>query len=340
MEEKTALRVSWSMLATYEECHHKAKHYMAGRRSPVADGRIFLPGTLADRAMRRWLEEPDPQPGGMLKYIDELFEEHTSPATAQYKIKWRGDPVKDRQAVFMTVREGLEKLEPILQELVLPYDYQPELRFTTTIGIPGLQQAVVPITMVGGIDLVVRDVEGNFRLHDLKLTRNDAYVRGKTMAQLTFYSIAFAALMGLPDQPKQTSFITPLCKEKVVPVYVGVEERRVMMARIVSFAHGVWRKEWKPTEKMAPCGHCDVKHACDKFNLPAVKDAQGRARVSFEEAVKRRGGRQLGIEAVLSQRPDGQGRDGGSQGEGQPGPGGSELGDSTAGTHGPEPVRG
>jgi hypothetical protein len=276
------LSVSWSRLKAYEECRQKVLRTMQGRSSGVKNGRIFLPGTLADRAMRRWLEEDDPQPGGMHAHVPELFEEHTG-EDAEYIIKWRGDVAADKRAVRDQVRECLDNLEPLLVEKVLPFRYQPELKFRTTIGIPYLDGEPVRVDLIGGIDIVVQDDEDNFGIFDLKNTRNDAYVRGATLGQLTFYTIAWGAYIGDPAQPKQAAFLTPLCQEKYVPVVVGPEERRVMMARLTEYCHGVWREEWTPTDVDSFCYNCDVKHACDRFALPTTGTA-GKNRASFAAA--------------------------------------------------------
>ena len=296
------LTLSWTRLSTWEECRHKAYRQSQGKRSPVTDGRVFLPGTLTDRAQRSWLEEDDPQPGGMHKYVESLMEEHTGPE-AQYRIKWRGP--EDRRNVLEMVHEAIDKLEPALTQLVLPHEYQPEVKFSTQIGIPDLYGDVTAVTLIGGMDILVRDGDGFFHLYDLKTTRDDSYVRGKTLGQLTFYALAVEAWLGLPPGSLKTaSFLTPLCKERVVPVYITESERTVMMSRIVSYAHGAWQEQWQPVEGTGPCGFCDVKHACDKFNIPAVRDAQGRARISFEAAAARRRNGRAGGAAGVNEASD------------------------------------
>lgn len=278
------LSVSWSRMTTYEACAQRVLRQMQGRSSPITDGRNFLPGTLADRAMRHWLEEADPQPGGMMKYVPGLFDEHTGP-DAEYVIRWRGDVVADKRAVVMQVKECLENLEPFLLKHVVPYEYHPELRFTSTIQVPYLDGRPVPIDLRGGIDIAVRTSLTDYRLYDLKNTRNPDYVRGKTSGQLTFYHLAFAAYMGIdPECITSMGFVVPLTPERYVPVEISAANRAQMMTRIVNYAQGVWRKEWKPADSDSDCWNCDVRHACAKWAVPDVRDAQGRARASFAQA--------------------------------------------------------
>jgi PD-(D/E)XK nuclease superfamily len=289
------LTLSWTRLSTYEECHQRVLRQDQGKQRGKVDGRVFLPGTVADRAMRAWLELPesDQRPGGMQEFVNPLLDQHTG-EDAQYTIKWKGDPVQDRRNVEATVREGLERLEPILRKYVLPYEYQPELRFRTTIGVPYLDGQTVAVDLIGGMDILVKDDKEDFEIIDLKMTRNEAYVRGKTLGQLPFYGISLRAYLGLPaDQPKRLTFITPLTEQQRHPVTATAEDYTVMMSRIVQYCHGVWKNEWEPTTKDV-CHFCEVKHACDRFIIPNVRDAQGKARVSFSQAAAMR--RQAGVQ--------------------------------------------
>jgi hypothetical protein len=273
-------------LKTYETCHHRSLKQQQGFGAAVRDGRVFLAGTLADRSMRRWLEEDEPQPGGMVKYLDELFEEHTG-RDAEYAIKWKGNPNQDRAKVRAQVVACLTKLEPLLYKHVVPFDYQPELRFRTPIAIPYLDGKPTRIDLVGGIDIAVRDHAGDFELLDLKNTANDSYAN-TMIGQLIFYSLAWHSWWGDKAQPKRAAFLTPLCREQYVPLEITREDKRVMLSRIIRYCEGVWRKEWEPREDNEECWNCDVKHACDKWSTQTVMDAQGRNRASFEDAAARR----------------------------------------------------
>lgn len=287
------LAISWSSLRSYEECNHRHLRRSQGKATSAIDGRIFLPGTVADRVMREWLETPDPRPGEMVHMVEGMMERFCNPQNEDDRntarvIRWRGDPVTDRQIVTNFVRRVVRDVEPFLVQHVVPHFYQPELRFRTTVGIPFLDGRLTAVDLVGGIDIVVqnKDTE-DFSLYDLKATENDDYVR-TVLGQGVFYDIGFGNWWGDQSQPKEFAFLTPACKEKVVYARITDEERRHMMTRIINMAHGIWRKEWDPTEADGPCYNCDVKHACDKWKLDLKQDSQGKHRVSFEDAAARR----------------------------------------------------
>lgn len=276
--------LSWSKLKTYEACRQRTRLLMQKKRSPIVDGRNFLPGTLADRCMRRWLEEGTFEPGGMHKFLDEEWATHTG-KDSEYKIKWRNNPAKDQQYVIDTVRRGLDNLEPILLDKVEPaLAYIPEFRFKSIVAIPDLWGGKTEISIMGAVDVAVllsknEDDSGNYGLYDLKITENDDYIRS-TLAQLTFYDLAFQGWTGV--QPVEHAFWTPLLQEKVISVDVTRQERIQMWSRIINYCHNVWAGNWQLTSDKNECYNCPVKHACPRFHQPTTKDDQGRNRVSFE----------------------------------------------------------
>ena len=279
------LSISWSRLKTWEDCKQRVLLNQQGKASGAVDGRIFLPGTIADRAMRQWLNLDDPQPGQMPDMIDALFDEHTAP-DAEYVIKWRGNQNQDRLKVKNFVLEVVTKLEPILLEKVIPYRWEPEIKFRYPVAIPYLDGTSVRIDLIGGIDIGVQEDDDEYAIYDLKATANDAYVRGATLGQLIFYDLAWRA--GFGKSPKAAAFITPACRERFVPLTITDEDRRVMMSRIIKYAQGVWAQDWKPKAEHTGCNWCEVKHACPKWALPNVRDDQNRRRVSFADAAQRR----------------------------------------------------
>jgi hypothetical protein len=279
------LRVSWSALKRWEACHQRQKLYAEGKRSRIYDGRAFLPGTLADRCMRRWLEagledRANLQPGGMLEYLEEEWATHTGPQ-AEYPIRWRGDPRQDKREVIYAISDALRKLEPILMDKVLPYDYRPEYRFVSVVGIPGTteMEETVQIEIIGAVDVAVCMGPGRYGLYDLKLTRSDDYIRS-TLAQLTFYDLAFHGWIG--HQPTEHQFWAPLTQEVIIGTDITAAERAAMVSRIIQYAHGVWLGNWTlTTNKDQECFHCPVKHACPRFVPRISVDQQGRNRIAF-----------------------------------------------------------
>lgn len=273
------LRISWTGLKRYEDCHQRQLRTVQGKAAKTSNGRIFLPGSVCDRSMRKWLESDNPLPGQMVEYVDE-FLRYFEDEDPQYVIKWRGNPNEDRAKVREFCQGVVRELEPILMQKVIPYRYQPEVRFTIPMYLPDLNGEPRLVHLIGGIDIAVLDDNDDFELIDLKSTADESYVRRGILGQLTFYSIAWGQYVGQRDQPRRACFVLPACRQKVVPVDVGPEERKVMLSRIVAMAHGVWREEWQPNPG-GQCGWCDVKGACDHFKAPVVQDESGKRRTSF-----------------------------------------------------------
>lgn len=279
-EAPRRIRLSWSKLKNYEQCHQRSHLLDQGHRNRVLNGRGFLPGTLADRCMRSWLEERRFEPGGMLKFLEQHWLEHTGPES-EYAIKWRGDPGEDMREVLRQVKQALIALEPILMDKVVPYAFRPEYRFTAVIGIPGLNGETVQIEIFGAVDVASYFGESRYGLFDLKITLRDEYIRS-TLAQLIFYDLAFRGWTGV--HPVEHAFWTPLMKEKVIPLTVTDDDRRHMISRIIAYCHGVWRGEWQLTSDETQCYSCLTKHACPRFVNQITTDEQGRHRTSFQRS--------------------------------------------------------
>lgn len=288
--EKT-LYVSWSRLKDWEDCNQSGwRHTKHRQGSTIKDGRNFLHGTLADRAMRRWLEQEEEQlPGQMARYVDEAWDEHTGP-DAEYRIKWRGDPRQDMEKVRNLAKKVVTNMETFLIKRVLPYEYQAELRFRVPVRIPDTDGILRTIVLNGGIDIAVRDQNtGKVWLYDLKATENENYVRGGIMAQLIFYSVAWTLMMGTSPGDMDAAFLTPACKGQYHPLVITSDDRRMLMSRVVKFAQGIWHDENDPKEGVtSPCWGCDVSHLCDLFVRPVTFDTDGKKRVSLAAAAEAR----------------------------------------------------
>lgn len=279
-------RVSWSSLTRYESCPQKWLRTKQGNASPVVDGRNFLQGSVVDRAMRKWLEQETFESGAMLTYVDE-FLDHFVDEDPQYIIKWRGNKKDDFAKVRKFCRSAVTNLEPLLQQYVLPFDYQPARRFNVDIIIPGLDGNPRTVTLIGEYDLQVRDDDKNWHVYDLKATANDKYVQGKTLAQLTFYSISIAAEYKDNTQPSTVAFLTPMCKQKYVPVEVTLENKRELLSRVVQYAHSVWKEDFLPVPGNH-CYDCSVKHACDYWAPKTSTSPDGKTKVSLKLSATRR----------------------------------------------------
>jgi len=269
VSDEPTLSISWSSLRTHEECRMRGRLMRAGKKSPVQDIRGYFPGTVVDRVMRAWLDSDDHPSGLMVDMVTEVMvaEEAKAVEKGDGVIRWRSK--NDRAEVAAFCRELVIRLEPILQKEVLPYDFEPAKWFRTPIAIPGLEPGSVRrVDLIGEMDILV-NAHGRWAVWDLKGTRDDNYWR-KTLGQLTFYDTAVAAMFG--EATSRAGLIQPMCTEAVKEVLITDEERRVLLSRIVSMAHDIWRKE-DTTFRRDDGGCfqpfvCAVKHACPRFQVP------------------------------------------------------------------------
>lgn len=265
-QELDRLKISWSQLQTHFECKQRAMLQRRGFRSPLQDVRNFFHGTVVDLVMRNWLESDNPVSGQM----EGMVEDHI--ALCLDKIKTSGDGVvkwksaTDRAELTGFCKSLVVKLEPVLQQLVLPYDYQPELRFKVTIRIPYLDGTLAEVDLVGGIDIAVRRSRNPPRwfAYDLKATANPDYVR-KILGQGIFYDLAMLAMFG--QSPEEFGFIQPMVEDNpLATIKVSNDDRVSMLARITQVAHDRWRGDNQPKTSSEGCSYCPVKSACVKFS--------------------------------------------------------------------------
>jgi hypothetical protein len=280
--------ISWSGLKRWEHCpqHHLRVIRKEVERSQM--GRVFLPGTICDLVQRRWLESAAPQPGEMAEMVGTVFADVV--AEGESVIKWRGNPLQDQQEVLAYCRQTVTTLEPWLVRNVLPYDYQPEVRFRAHMKVPYLcegERLFGIVKMIGGIDIVVRDDQGKFRLYDLKTTKNDGYIRS-TLAQLIFYDLAWGVIQGDFYHAVEWGFVTPALPEPYIPITVGREDRAAMLSRIIKYCHGVWADQWQPKADDDGCNWCEARGSCEKFREVPIVDENGKQRLSFTQAAAQR----------------------------------------------------
>jgi len=279
--------VSWSGLKRWEACPQHQLRVIRKETTKSNKGRIFLPGTVCDLVQRRFLESEDQYRGQMADMVESVFGETVE--KAESKIPWRGNPIKDQEDVKAMCRQAVTRLEPWLFENVLPYEYQPEIKFKAHMEIPYIcgDGVRAPVIMIGGIDLAVRRPNGKFRLYDLKITSNASYMK-QTLGQLTFYDLAWALIQEDFDHSEDWGFIAPLLDEFIIPVQVTQEDRQVMLSRIVKYAQGVWTDSWTPKADDANCGWCEARQYCEKFKVQPIVEANGKQRMSFTQAASQR----------------------------------------------------
>lgn len=235
---------------------------MRTAKSPITDVRNFFHGNVVDLAMRRWLAQDDPEPGWMAAQVDALFDESEVIAreTKDGIVKWRGPGDKDETREFCRVL--VNRLEPILLKYALPFEYQPAVRFSVPIEVPGLRDEVREILLIGEKDLRVTDCNGLTAIWDLKATKDDGYYK-KVLGQLTFYALAELAEYG--HLPAMTGLIQPMCTQPVLPVEVTPQAIREMAGRIEKVARDIWAGNLAPKADNKGCDYCEVQRVCSKF---------------------------------------------------------------------------
>lgn len=263
------LRVSWSAIRTHEECHQKSWLLREGKRAKVNNIRNFFPGTVVDRIMREWLDNPLHTAGQMVDLVKVVMDEQEEVERASGNVvKWRN--AEDYNDVRKFCTELVTRLEPILREHVLPYEYEHGKWFKVPMMIPSrITRDMREIVLTGEMDLIVNN--GGPVVWDLKGTADDSYWR-KVVAQLTFYDIAVFASSGV--KTRFTGLIQPMCKEPVLAFEVTDQARREMTARIIAYAHDVWAEEKSCKDSTSGCNWCDVRHACQRYSSNAI-DAFG-----------------------------------------------------------------
>lgn len=278
--------ISWSGLKRFEFCPQKQLRTITKQTKKLENGRVFLPGTVLDLVQRQWLESEDPQPGQMADMVEPVF--HAVVGKGEHKIHWRVSPEADAKQVISDLRTDLKILEPWLVQNVLPFDYQAEVKFRAHMEIPYICEGVrAPLKMIGGIDIVVRDDEGKFRLYDLKRTKDPSYINS-TLAQLIFYDLAWGIIQGDFNHAVEWGFVTPALPEVMVPIVVGHEDRRMLMSRIVKYAQGVWADAWDPKSDDVGCKWCEAREVCDKFKTIPILDENNKMKMSFSQVAAQR----------------------------------------------------
>lgn len=260
MTEIPQLNISWSKLRTSEECFHKA--FLGSKaKNPAQDIRNFFPGTVCDRVMRTWLDS-DRLTGAMPDMVEEYIDKSEKEAkeSGDGVVRWRN--ASDRGEVTKFCKTLVAKLEPILQQHVLPYDFEPAKRFKTPITIPYLDGTPTSINLVGEFDILVRDSLPKYNVWDLKATADPNYWK-KTVGQLVFYDLCIISMFG--EATGEVGLIQPMCPDETLRFEVTGDERRQMLSRIMTLAEAQWSGKNDPKEGTEGCSWCSVNHACAKY---------------------------------------------------------------------------
>lgn len=255
------IKISWSQIRTFEECKQKAMLQRSGKRNSAKDIRAFFRGTVVDRVMRNWLE--DPQPGQMESMVRSTldFEETEAIESGDGVVHWRHST--DREDTIAWCVRLVTNLEPALNALALPFDYEPAKRFKVPVSVPYIDGSPTWIFLTGEMDLLCRNPStGKFAVWDLKGTEDNNYWR-KVVGQLIFYDIVTQAMFG--QYAERCGLLQPLCAVPVLHWTFNENDYQQMWQRIIRYAQAIWQRDNAPIVDSKPCDWCPYKFACSKF---------------------------------------------------------------------------
>ncbi len=254
------LSLSWSALRVHEECRMKARLIREGKRNRAKDLRSYYHGMVVDSIMQAWLADPTRRPGQMRDMVDDQIDKGIDDARASGDgiVRWRN--AEDRDHVRQFCVDLVDRLEPILTQLVLPHPFHAPFRFKVPVTLADDQRRTV--NLVGEMDILVRTPTG-WVVWDLKGTADDQYWR-RVVGQLVFYDLAVLALHG--ERTRACGLIQPMCPEQVLPFVVTEDMRRDLWSRITRMAEQIWADDTACKDGTAGCSWCEVRHACPRYS--------------------------------------------------------------------------
>ncbi len=276
---RMTITVSWSSLKTHEECKQRGKLSRAGNRSVLADQRVYFPGTVTDRVVRKWLENsPADNLGAMPGMVREIMDREEAAVKEDAKqgvIRWKSQ--EDREKVVAECIEAVMLIEPTLVRHVLPHEYECDYNFSTPLKVPDPRGGMIEILLIGKMDILVHNPNTDvWAIFDVKHTRDNSYWR-KTAPQLTFYDLDVELEYGKPAVA--AALFQPLATPMVKPIDIDENMRAQMLQRVTGMVRDIVLDELPPRADMTFCGRCDYKHACVKF-APVV-NAKGQKTIAF-----------------------------------------------------------
>lgn len=256
------LSISWSALRNHAECKQKSALLRAGKRGPAKDIRAYFHGMVADKIMRDWLADPHRSAGAMAEQVDTYITDCAQQAVNDGDgiVRWRH--AQDRAELRRFCVELLTRLEPLLRQIVLPYEFHSAYSFRQPVTIPDLAGKPTTIFLRGEMDLLTREPEG-WAVWDLKATADTQYWR-KVVGQLLFYDLAVLAEHGRPTI--RVGLIQPMCSAPTLQWQVTDDQRRGIWSAILTMAHDIWRNDQTCKSGTDGCIYCDVRHACPRFS--------------------------------------------------------------------------
>jgi hypothetical protein len=198
---------------------------------------------------------------GMVDDYAERYEQECKD-TGQGVARWKH--IDDRAQALEWCKRLLEKLEPIMDELVVPYMpfVEADKHVKAIIRVPDVMGESREIQLIGIMDIFI-DTVPFMAIYDLKATENPNYWKS-TIMQLAFYYLIVQSMPG-HRKPDKTALIQPMCSQQVLPFEVTRDHTMDIVRHVTNYAQSVWSLDFAPKDSDTGCSWCPVKHACAKF---------------------------------------------------------------------------
>lgn len=244
------------------ECRQKGYLQRAGKGAVLENQRAFFPGTVTDRVVRDWLAgDPYSNPKVMPDMVESIvIREQENIEKEGKQLRWKSD--KDRDSIIKDCQEAVTKIEPSLNKLVLPYEYDVDFSFKAPIRIPHPAGHVETVILNGFMDIIVRRDKDAWAVYDVKHTKDNQYWK-KTRGQLSFYDLAVDVMFG--QGTFEVGLLQPLCKETERMFVLEEPERAILLKHVHDMCVDIWTKNFDPNAPVDACFYCNVKHACSRF---------------------------------------------------------------------------
>lgn len=258
----TDIFVSWSSLRAHMECRQKGHLQRTGKKATMENQRVFFPGTVTDRVVRDWLAgDPYNNPGLMVDMVESFVQREQDNIEAEgKKLYWKD--AGDRDNIILECQKAVRIIEPDLERLVLPYEYDVDFKFRAPMMAPHPDGTMQSILLIGYMDIIVKQAENVWAVWDVKHTKDNQYWK-KTRGQLSFYDLAVDIMFGAPTS--EVGLLQPLCTEPVRKFVLEEEDRTILETHVLRMATDIWKENIEPNAPISACYYCNVKHACSRF---------------------------------------------------------------------------
>src|SRR5690606_11777495 len=146
--------------------------------------------------------------------------------------------------IIRDCRTAVELIEPSLNEKVLPFEYDADLRFEAPMEIPHPAGHQETILLIGAMDILVRKAPDEWPVYDVKHTKDNSYWK-KTRGQLSFYDLVTDVLFGAPTV--EVGLFQPLCTHREKLFRLEESDRTVLLTQVHKMAEDIWKENFDPT---------------------------------------------------------------------------------------------